>query len=137
MSDKKCYACEGTKPEDWFDYRCEEHNTCVACGKKRSEITCDIWEQRIGFICADCRTKRVEDRIKAFQSEEHDECDFYSDDVIICPICGYEHKCDGEDPAFYEDGDHEFTCADCDNKFNVNTYVSTSYQTSKIEESKK
>ena len=52
----------------------------------------------------------------------------------VCPYCGFINKGEGENPEFYEDGDYIYTCDYCNEKFNMNTYVSYSYTTSKIKE---
>ena len=70
-------------------------------------------------------------KIKDFQEkmDKEEREDIWSDDGIVCPKCGQLHEADCEDSAFYEDGDHEFTCGDCDHEFTVDTCVSFSYTT--------
>lgn len=131
MKTKECFVCKGIEPDNIFSHRCEKHNVCLSCGTKRKDLKETPWGKRGGFICKPCEQKRIQEKIKTFQDENACEDEFYDDD-IICPFCGEKHECDGEDGAFYSEGDHKFSCADCDNVFNVNTYISYSYTTSKI-----
>lgn len=129
MEEKKCYVCEGTKPESIFSHRCEKHDVCISCGINRKDLDEAPWATIGGFICKRCEENRINDKIEKFQKDNEGEDEFF-DDVIICPYCGEKHEADGEDSAFYSDGDHKFRCADCQNEFDVNTYVSFSYTTS-------
>lgn len=52
----------------------------------------------------------------------------------ICPYCGFINKGDYETQEFYEEGYYVYTCNNCDEKFNMNTYISYHYTTSKISE---
>ena len=52
----------------------------------------------------------------------------------VCPYCGFINKGDCENREFYEDGDYIYTCDYCNKKFNMNTYISYHYTTSKISE---
>ena len=67
-------------------------------------------------------------------TEIEDDEELYHDLGAVCPYCGFINKGGGENPEFYEDGDYIYTCDYCNKKFNMNTYVSYSYTTSKIKE---
>jgi len=132
MKDKKCYICDETKPE-YFN-RCEKHDVCLSCGKHTSELgTMNRWGTLGGFRCQDCEEKRIQSEIENFQ-KEHEEDDYqYSNDGVICPYCGYLHKPDSESSYFYNDGDENIECSNCGNEFNIETYISYSYTTTKKE----
>lgn len=56
------------------------------------------------------------------------------EDEVFCPYCGLEHEADGEDDAFYVEGEHIFVCHECNKEFLVDTNVSYSYSTSRKED---
>ena len=58
--------------------------------------------------------------------------EIYDRHYAICPYCGYKNEGDCEDFEFYNDGLYKFTCKDCEKTFNLETYISYSYTTSKI-----
>ena len=62
--------------------------------------------------------------------------EYWDDEGAICPYCGFINKGDCENHEFYEDGDHIYTCDYCGEEFNMNTYLSYSYTTSRINEEK-
>jgi hypothetical protein len=126
----KCHVCNRTEP-DWFNSRCEEHDVCLTCGINRKDLTETPWGAKGGFICKPCEDQRIKDKIEAWQSQDPEDIDLYSFDKIICPNCGHEHEADCDDSAFYADGTHDYDCAECNYKFEVETTISYSYETSK------
>jgi len=130
--DKKCYVCEGTEPKDrWFAPRCEEHDVCNVCKIKRKDLKDSPWGQREGWVCKPCMNKKIQAQVDAFQAKMKEEGreELYSDNGIICPNCGHENEQDNEDNVFYEDGEHDYTCGNCEHEFKVITDVIFSYTT--------
>jgi hypothetical protein len=137
MSNENCYVCDGTEPKA-FSYRCEKHDVCNVCGKKREETKQHWGRLKGGWVCGECEEKRIQDQIDNFQkSIEEGETEHWSDDGAICPNCGNLHEPDGETEEFHVDGEWETICGNCDYKFSVSTYVSRSYTTYKKEEENK
>lgn len=124
----ECYICDKTEP-GYFN-RCDKHNVCLSCGKHKSQLPQPHWCTRGGFRCGKCEEKRIKDKIEKFQ-EENPDAHFDYEDEIICPHCGEKHSQDGEGEVFYRDGDHDFTCGDCGNEFEVTTYIEFSYSSYK------
>ena len=60
-----------------------------------------------------------------------DEGDTDYENVVICPYCGEKHEPDCESKAFYNDGDHDFDCYNCENSFKLETHFEISYSTTK------
>lgn len=111
----------------------ESMTKCMTCGIPREqmeEIPWGIWiEDELFSQCKPCRQNEIDEQIKAFQESETDT-EF--EDLVICPHCGSRHEHDGEDSCFYNEGEHEFYCCDCHNKFKVCTEISYTYSTYKI-----
>lgn len=125
MSDKSCYVCNGTEPKV-FAYRCEKHDVCLTCGKKRKDLKEVPWGARGGFKCKPCETARIEQRIADFQSEEHGEYDFIQNDEVFCPYCGYKYCPDN--PG---DCDGETDCPECEKMIVIETHFEVMYSTTK------
>lgn len=60
--------------------------------------------------------------------------EIYWSNAAVCPYCGFINEQDCETSAFYNDGNWEFTCGNCDKTFRMETYISYSYTTRKISE---
>ena len=56
----------------------------------------------------------------------------FNEDFIICPYCGEKHEDNFEDKCFQNEGEHEFECYECKKEFKVETEISVSYSTYKI-----
>lgn len=103
---------------------------CKICGKPRSMFS---WED----ICYTCKQRKdlieIQRQIKA-----NEDVDTFSSNYIICPYCGnaLDTKYGYEDfPELYEEGDHELECSECGKTFIMETMVSYSYETRKLDES--
>jgi hypothetical protein len=128
-----CPECKGEEPQ-WAYVKCEEHDRCVDCRKKRSEIEGNVWGHRKGFQCKPC--KELEDKItrrKALEKvaeKEYDPWDYQNEDKILCPHCGSE--------IYHDDGDGdpsgEMDCDVCNGKFKIETEYTVTYSTSIIGE---
>ncbi len=124
----ECWRCNGTEPKYPNDKYCEDHNTCLSCGTHRKDLKDIPWGAKGGFICKPCTENALNNKIEAWNSEEHD---LEYTDKAICPNCGCEHEADGEQEEFYMDGDHEIQCGECEYEFSMQTHVSISYSTFK------
>ncbi|WP_283593351.1 hypothetical protein [Limosilactobacillus galli] len=106
-----------------------EDSHCKRCGKVDSLA----WMQR--GLCSDCWKKERLEEVRA--SLNGDEPDTFSDEYIVCPYCGAV-LIDSEDvfefPELYDDGEHQEICEECGKKFKVETMVSYSWETHKMEE---
>ena len=104
-----------------------EDTHCKRCGKE-----CAAWIN--GGLCYDCLRKKHLEDIR--ESIIEGEPDTFSDEYIVCPYCGAAIS--DEDlidyPELYEDGEHEISCIECDKKFKVDTSVSYSWETHKMED---
>ena len=101
---------------------------CEKCGKEKPmmffETFCDECEEQIRLELA----QKLAEEEKSF--------DTFSDSFVICPYCGNALCTDvsySDFPEIYEEGDHKLTCPECDKDFILNTYVSYSYETEKID----
>lgn len=105
-----------------LDY--QDHH-CKMCGKYDKLA----WVN--GGYCDDCFKLRNLAKIR--ESIEEGESDTFSSDYVVCPYCG--DAISDEDlidlPECYEDGQHEITCDECGREFEVITYVSYSWKTSR------
>lgn len=105
-----------------------EDTHCKRCGKE-----CDAWLN--GGLCYDCLSKKHLENIR--ESIIEGEPDTFSDEYIVCPYCGAV-LIDSEDafefPELYDDGEHQEICEECGKKFKVETMVSYSWETHKMEE---
>jgi hypothetical protein len=55
---------------------------------------------------------------------------FWGNENPVCPHCGSAQNVQrNEWWSLYEEGEHEVTCTNCDNDFNVSTRVSYSFNT--------
>lgn len=118
----------------------DKENNCMTCGISREEMEESPWGRYVPnaegkreskIQCKPCREKELANQISEFQASNPDLD--YTDD-IICPHCGHQHSSDGENNAFYQDGEHDFDCGNCSNSFSVSTHVSYSYSTTKNED---
>lgn len=121
-----CDKCNGTI-ENYCYIRCEEHDRCISCGKKRSQIKEVPWGHPEGFICKPCaereRLNQLESAINKLNGEEPDT---HYQSKIICPHCGT--KLSNDDVS----NDEILECHLCLNKLHVEIDYSPYYTTSKI-----
>lgn len=67
-------------------------------------------------------------RLEALKAGER--MDFWGNEEPKCPHCGEKSSVvDNEWWSLYEVGEHEVTCPDCDEDFNVTTRASYSFST--------
>lgn len=113
----------------------QQNSHCVKCGTPREDLNEIPWATRRDgiwtIICKPCRATEIEEQIEAFQKNPVDT-EYTSN--VICPYCGEEHEPDGEDSSFYTEDLHQFDCYNCSNSFNLETSISISYTTSKMED---
>jgi len=87
---------------------------CPGCGKEADLMT---WETN----CYRCRQKDYSNGIMAeIISGEKEET--YCEDEVYCPHCG-EVQTMTDCWDHYEEGEHEYTCQDCDKEFVIDTTV--------------
>lgn len=108
----KCKLCDDPATDG---FRCEKHNRCDDCGTR--EELCHYTE---GCLCPLCHTKRVDDRIAAFDGNTA-----YTSE-ITCPHCGYRES----DSWEFEDSEYE--CSDCGRSYGVQRNVTVDYSTYKV-----
>jgi transposase-like protein len=101
-----------------------ENKKCAVCGK---EVYLLSWETK----CPSCGRK---DYIVKKSIETAENGYSYCEEDIYCPHCGKCHEVySWYDDELYEDGEHDFTCEDCDEEFTVITNISYSFDTEKKE----
>lgn len=107
---------------EYDDYHCKR------CGKKT-----DLAWMNNG-LCIDCYRKKQLDDIRI--SIDEGEPDTFSSDYVVCPYCGNAISDEGliDYPELYEDGEHELLCGKCGKTFEVDTMVSYSWETLKMED---
>ena len=111
-----------------------EINNCRTCRTSIEDLKKSPWtmydkEKKTWYYqCEECRGKEIQSKIDNYK---WDKWDTNFEDNAICPFCGYVHEPDFEDSAFYEDGDHDFDCVECNNTFLLSTNASFSYSTTK------
>lgn len=100
---------------------------CPVCEKNKITFT---WED----MCYSCQQKKHKQEIK--EAIQHGEkYEIFGEDEIYCPWCGEEIYFESDDyRILYEDGVHETECPECGKLFYVETSVSYSYSTGRIEE---
>ena len=105
---------------------------CKICGTIKNMFS---WED----TCYSCQKqqelKRIQEEIKAGK----EKVDTFSTDYVICPYCGYAYEtCYGyEDfPELYDEDDHEIECYECGKTFVLETTVSYSWETRRIDNGK-
>lgn len=125
MKKKQCWVCEGKEPI-FLGYKCEEHDVCDICGKKRADLKCEKWGTLTGFVCSPCEDARRDKAISDFQDLETNKWVFYHNDRIKCPYCGYEYEPD----ELHESTDEE-ECGNCGSLMDVKVEYSVHYTTSK------
>ena len=127
MNDKKCWVCEGAEP-GLMSHKCEKHDVCDICGKKRSEIKENIWGTRTGYVCFPCEEKRREKAISDFEKEDVAKWEFWGNDNIKCPYCGYEYE-----PDDLHESTKDEECGNCGSIMEVEVEYTVTYSTSKTE----
>ena len=107
---------------EYDDYHCKR------CGKKA------VLAWMNNGLCIDCYRKKQLDDIRI--SIDEGEPDTFSSDYVVCPYCGNAISDEGliDYPELYEDGEHELLCDQCGKTFEVDTMVSYSWETHKIED---
>lgn len=61
-------------------------------------------------------------------ANQEDESVYHSE-LVRCPHCLHQQPCPGDDNyLLYEDGEHDFWCGECDEKFTVVTHVSYEFE---------
>lgn len=101
---------------------------CKQCGKEKSMMS---WED----TCFSCSKQNELERIQA-DIKSGEDINIISSDYVICPYCGHAHEtCFGyEDfPEIYEEGSHEIMCDECEKEFQLETTVSYSWETRKVD----
>jgi len=129
-----CPECNGKEPR-WAYIKCEEHDRCVDCRIKKSEIEGNIvWGHERGFRCNSCQEylnkKTRREALEKVAKEEYDPYDYRSNDDIVCPHCKTVHHhelCDGLPGP-------EMKCEVCGGEFEVETEYTVTYSTSVIGE---
>ncbi len=70
------------------------------------------------------------DNCECEETETYTTC---SDEGPSCPHCGYiQNITEYEAYNLYEDGEHKETCPDCQKKYEVSTYTSYSWTSTRI-----
>lgn len=101
---------------------------CSVCGKPTHVLS---WVSNPR--CADCNKKAYMDALKNDLLSGKETNTFCEDD-IICPYCGEIYEIEDE-YDLYSEGGHEVECPFCEKKFKVDTHVSFTFDTERIEES--
>lgn len=125
-----CAECNGD-PRDWMTYmECEAHDVCRNCKKSRADLPEDTvaWGGKNGWQCGICKATEIQSEKNNYIWSE-DKTSYESN--VICPHCGYKHESDGESSHFYEPGEEQIECGYCSESFKVETFVETSYTTTK------
>ena len=93
---------------------------CLVCGKESYLMS---WETE----CFSCKNKKYNNKIsQQIKDGEIDSVD--CEDEIFCPYCGEINEVN-DNYEIYEDGEHDFTCCDCEKEFTVTTNISYSFDT--------
>jgi hypothetical protein len=132
MKDEKpCYVCNGERIEEleqpYLTHRCSKHNTCLRCGRNRSELKRTPWGMKGAFVCQSCEDNRINADIEAFQKEDQDDHDFDYRSDVKCRYCGHEFYPDD----FHESG--ELDCYNCNSTLHVEIEWDPSYTITKPE----
>lgn len=101
---------------------------CSECGKPTFAFSWVVKPK-----CAECNRKaHLMELQRNLQSggETSTSCE----DDIICPYCGEIYEIEDE-YDLYSEGEHEIECPFCEKKFKVDTHVSITFDTERIEES--
>ena len=84
----------------------------------------------VGDICSECRSKRNANNIKnQIENGKINSTEFEND--IFCPYCGEIY--DDYDSEFYEDGEHEVSCQNCECNFLLETDVLYHFSTKRFD----
>ncbi len=98
---------------DWKAYRAAEIANGYRCSK------CDAYIFRgCGYKqeCSSCKDLLLPEEIR-------------HEDIIRCPYCKHEEfVCHTECYELYEDGDHSFSCSNCEKEYEISTWVSYSFK---------
>lgn len=108
--------------------RCDEHDRCCNCNKKRSDIKETVYGHLKGFECVACyKTRRDIEKAEALTrvTKEYDAFDYSCLDEIKCPYCDTLY---GEDHDHYDSEDYELKCDMCENKFLVTAHHSVTFE---------
>lgn len=130
-----CPECAGRAP-GWFENRCEDHDACLGCEKKRKDIDCRVRTCLRGIICESCneieREAQKKEALEKFEKANYDEYYFRGNDKIICPYCANEIE---DDEYLYAYSvEEEVECWRCDNTFLVTGNHCITYDTYKKDE---
>ena len=103
---------------------------CVRC---RCDFESDY---EYAFYCPECNAKeKVERAVQEARTIERglESGWFCAESKIYCPHCGHVMEVD-DDCELYEEGDHERQCGFCEKEFTINTSISITYSTEKLDE---
>lgn len=134
---KTCDVCETGSPVAWAfgkHVRCEAHDVCICCDKKRKDMTSVPWGTRMGIKCQECEELRKASAIEQHTARDLDNDAYEHTDRPICPYCG-DINCDDES-RYIDVDDIEIQCGNCDSFFLISSSISVSYTTAKIAEEK-
>lgn len=99
--------------------------TCERCGKIVDMTT---WQTH----CYQCQQEIWQEKLKE-NILSGEEIETSCEDAVYCPYCGDKQDL-GDSWDIYEEGEHEYECECCDAKFKVETAVSYTFSTSRVEE---
>jgi hypothetical protein len=102
---------------------------CKVCGKSEGILSFED-------TCYSCSKALELNRIQSKIQSGEEDVDTFSSDYVICPHCGYAHDTNlgyADFPEIYEDGDHDMTCVNCGKSFVLETMISYSWETKKVE----
>lgn len=124
-----------------------EMRYCRVCGKELGSGMFDAYQFRddtkdwgdpdkLYYLCAKhCNEQRQAEMKERILSGE--ESNPYGDQIgtdgFYCPYCGEFMEPDCEDTELYLDGVHDVACYSCGKTFRLNTYVSYSFDTEKLD----
>lgn len=127
-----CPDCAGVEKNFHTRYFiCDDHNVCVSCKTKSKDLPEGVtrWGTSTGFRCSTCQDRiNYNQKIEAleiFESEEHDNYDFLSENEIKCPHCGTLQSSDDR-----HESEKEIECETCNGLFDLEVEYSASYSTS-------
>lgn len=98
---------------------------CARCGKLKEMF---LWED----YCYQCEKEQALERQQE-NIRTGESVDTYSTDYVICPYCGDAIEVMIEQDKYFTAGNSEQVCDECGKKFALNTEVSFSWQTERID----